>query len=99
MSLEQQDENSPFRRTVPNYSTRSVQIRLLMLVFAVMTVIALMMKAGDPNTWRWLEQDRSKKIDSRAAFEANEGDQETRITIAPKLSGEDLTGNDDALNS
>jgi len=41
------------RRPPPNYGSRRVQLRLLVLVFLTMSVLVLMRKARDPATW-WL---------------------------------------------
>ncbi len=42
------------RRGPPDYSSRGVQFRLLVLVFLVMTVLVMMREARKPETWRWM---------------------------------------------
>ncbi len=42
------------RAPPPNYHSRSVQLRLLCLVFALMTVLLLMFEAAKPSTWQAL---------------------------------------------
>ncbi len=39
---------------VPNYFRRSVQYRLLMIVFSLMLVVVLMSEAAKPSNWIWL---------------------------------------------
>ena len=38
----------------PNYFARSVQLRLLMLVCALMLILTLMVEARKPENWQWL---------------------------------------------
>lgn len=52
-----QDESTTVRvrrRGPPNYSSRRIQFRLLVLVFLVMTVLMMMKEARKPETWQWM---------------------------------------------
>ncbi|MEZ6120778.1 MAG: hypothetical protein R3C28_29960 [Pirellulaceae bacterium] len=44
------------RRRPPNYASRSVQMRLLVLVGSLMLIFILMSEAAKPANWRWLWQ-------------------------------------------
>ncbi|MDP1564398.1 MAG: hypothetical protein Q8M16_23710 [Pirellulaceae bacterium] len=46
------DPDSP--RRAPNYGSRKVQIKLMMLVGSLFAVVWCMQYAGRPETWRWL---------------------------------------------
>ncbi len=67
-------------RTLPNYSSRRVQVRLLMLVFGVMFVLLAMQSAGDPDFWWFMgfkddklaeDEKQSGDFDSRLRFDGN----------------------------
>ncbi len=55
----------PPRKPPPNYFARSVQFRMLVLVFSFMAVLMLMSKAGDPRTWSWMWGSDYVDADSR----------------------------------
>ena len=56
MRPNQDSSRNPFKRNrqVPDYTARRVQWRLAILVFAVMLVLLMMQKAGQPETWEWM---------------------------------------------
>ena len=43
------------RRPPPNYASKRVQFRLLVLVFLIMTVLMLMREARNPRNFQWLQ--------------------------------------------
>ncbi len=50
------------KKSPPNYASRSVQIKLLMLVGSLCAVIWAMQQAGQPQAWQWLvEMDQRAK--------------------------------------
>ncbi len=56
------DPDSP--RRAPNYGSRKVQIKLMMLVGSLFAVVWCMQYAGKPETWQWLVQmDKDAKVD------------------------------------
>src|SRR5687768_6879794 len=42
------------RRGPPDYASRGVQLRLMIVVFSLMLVVVLLFRAGNPDSWRWL---------------------------------------------
>jgi hypothetical protein len=59
------DPDSP--RRAPNYGSRKVQIKLMMLVGSLFAVVWCMQYAGKPETWQWLMQmDKDAKVDGPA---------------------------------
>ncbi|HUG67105.1 MAG TPA: hypothetical protein VMM76_05110 [Pirellulaceae bacterium] len=44
----------PRRQPPPNYFSRSTQVRVLMMVFSLLLVIALMFEARKPENWAWM---------------------------------------------
>lgn len=60
------ESSKPSRQPPRNYFARGEQLRLMMLVGSLGLVIVLMMRAADPETWRWIvpreasEEDVSK---------------------------------------
>ena len=74
------------RRNVTDYSSRKVQMRLVVLVFSVMTVLMLMYKVGQPETWEWLGFKDADSEEPQVPFDPKRID--TRIVIAPDRSTE-----------
>lgn len=53
---DQKSTFTPYRKGPPNYFSRGMQLKLLVMVFLLMGVIALMFEARKPKNWRWLWQ-------------------------------------------
>ena len=47
----------------PNYSSRRVQMRLLLLVFTFMTVLVMMERARDPAIYMWMGFENEEQVD------------------------------------
>ena len=72
------------RHSVQDYSSRKVQMRLAVLVFCVMTVLILMIKVGQPETWEWMGFHNDDSQKPKVPFDSKEID--TRIIIEPDKS-------------
>ncbi|MCH2120502.1 MAG: hypothetical protein MK136_04675 [Pirellulaceae bacterium] len=78
-------ESSP-RNRPPNYGSRSMQFRLLVLVGGLMLVLVMMDEARKPENWMWM------------GFNAEAPDEENQDTrVSPRLA--DLFGASDGDNS
>lgn len=62
------------RRPPPNYQSRSVQAKLLMLLGLLMAIVFLMREAREPTNWQWLWQFQLPN-----AQQAREADIDTRV--------------------
>lgn len=69
------------RRPPPNYFSRRVQVRLLLLVGCFMLVIILMEEARDPRHYEWMWGDQLPTETS--AQEAEPGDVDTKLADTP----------------
>ncbi|MBI1247346.1 hypothetical protein GC197_05805 [bacterium] len=58
MSRSSPESSKPFRKPPRNYFARREQVRLLLLVGAIGLVIVLMIRASDPETWRWIAPEK-----------------------------------------
>lgn len=79
---------APTRRGPPNYSSRRLQIRLLLLVFTLMAVLVAMDKARDPRNFAWLGFSDSDIKGGTPALE----DVDTRLLRAQKSDDESTLG-------
>ena len=82
-------ENSGKLRSPPNYSSRRVQYRLMILVGMLMVVILLMVEAAKPKNWDWMwgGQPPAGETSSLDPQEFAPGDVETRLPRQPASEG------------
>ncbi len=87
-------EPAPDRRGPPNYSSRRLQIRLLLLVFTLMAVLVAMDKARDPSNFAWMgfsdsdikgEAPAVENVDNRLLRPQKNNDESTlgTVTVTP----------------
>ena len=89
MKLHSRDDDRPPRRDLqppPNYFARSMQVRLLTLVFAFMLVIVLMFEARKPENWKWMWGG----VDSPGEAEAELVPIDTRLPPAEQTPGDEI---------
>jgi hypothetical protein len=67
----------------PNYSSRKVQYRLLMLIFAFGATIWMMNEARKPGNWRWFAA-LNQEVQPAEVSETSEADPDTRISQRPQ---------------
>ena len=73
------------RRPPINYTSRSVKLRLFVLIAGLMIVLAFAERARDPKTWNWFKQ-----LDERAA--QREAVPNPRLTTEPSVTANDPAG-------
>ena len=83
------DDNSSRIKPPPNYGSRAVQTKLLMLVFTFGLVLVLMNKAKDPRMYAWMGFEQQEGAD-QAVDESNGAAPETRLAPrSPERAGPD----------
>ncbi|MBA2116915.1 hypothetical protein [Bremerella alba] len=59
MSQVTPESSKPSQKPPRNYFARGEQLRLMMLVGSLGLVVVLMIRAADPETWRWIAPDKT----------------------------------------
>jgi hypothetical protein len=71
--------DDPRRQRPPNYYSRSVQVRVLMMVFSLLLVIVMMLEARKPENWEWMWAGAKTRVSNTSRDE----DIDTRLPPEP----------------
>ena len=80
------------RAPPPNYMSRGVQLKLLLLVSMFMIVIVLMIEAGKPENWYWMWGGKPPMGDDPPLTAAERPDKEE---VPDETAGETATSDQD----